>query len=111
MRSYTLEWSIDWCADTPQEAAREIVKQFFGNVGTADHFTVTDQETGEEANALLIAAAPKLLEALQGIMKLIEEGLLVRSTATDFEDGWAIRQIPLVMGLSKADAAIKDATS
>lgn len=47
MPSYTLEWRIDWDADSPKEAAQEVVQRFFGDVGIADHFTVTDQETGE----------------------------------------------------------------
>jgi hypothetical protein len=47
MPSFKLEWTIDWDAETPIEAAQEVVRQFFGNVGTADHFTVTDLETGE----------------------------------------------------------------
>ncbi len=53
MPSYTLEWTIDWDADSPKEAAQEVTRRFFGNVGLADHFTVIDQETGEsvEVNA------------------------------------------------------------
>lgn len=47
MPSYTLEWSVDWDADSPKEAAQEVVREFFGNLRTADHFTVIDQETGE----------------------------------------------------------------
>ncbi len=48
MPNYTVEWAIDcWDAESPKEAARKIVRQYFGNIGTADHFTVTDQETGE----------------------------------------------------------------
>jgi len=47
MASFKLEWEIEWDADTPLEAAQEVVRQFFGNVGTADHFTITDLETGE----------------------------------------------------------------
>lgn len=47
MPSYTLQWEIDWDADTPQQAAQEVMREFFGNVGAADHFTVTDQHTGQ----------------------------------------------------------------
>lgn len=45
--SYTLQWEIDWDADTPKQAAQEVIREFFGNIGAADHFTVIDQETGE----------------------------------------------------------------
>lgn len=53
MATYRLEWEIEWDADTPKEAAQEVTRQFFGNVGLADHFTVTDLDTGEmvEVNA------------------------------------------------------------
>ena len=48
----------------------------------------------------------ELLAALQGVMALIADGTLVRDTKRDREPGWAIRQIPMVMALKAADAAI-----
>ncbi len=55
-------------------------------------------------------AGPALLAALQGIMRLIDEGVLVRNVAWDGEEGWAVKQIPLVLALSQAQMAIEEAT-
>jgi hypothetical protein len=69
-------------------------------------------EPGNEvdaANARLIAAAPELLEACQAIFACIESGMLVRSTANDFDSDWAIRQLPLVRSLAKLNEAIAKA--
>lgn len=46
-REYLVVWEIDAYATSPREAARQVIDQYFGAIGTADHFTVTDQETGE----------------------------------------------------------------
>jgi len=63
----------------------------------------------DDANTRLISAAPDLLEALKGVMGLIASGALVRNIASDAEPDWAIRQIPLVMTLKKAESAIAKA--
>lgn len=47
-----------------------------------------------------------LREALQGMMDLVSNGLLVRPVKEDVEMGWAIRQLPLVMALKAADNAL-----
>jgi len=55
-----------------------------------------------EQNAILLAA-------LEALMKMMDDGLLVRDISHDHESGWAIRQIPLIRTLGEARAAIKGA--
>jgi hypothetical protein len=62
-----------------------------------------------EHHAPLLATAPELLEALEELFKLVEDGVLVRSTTADGDPGWAMKQLPLVLTLSKTHAAIKKA--
>ena len=60
----------------------------------------------DEANARLIAAAPEMYEALRGMLKLIDDGMLVRDMSHDHESDWAMKQIPLVRTLQLAQAAL-----
>ena len=59
-----------------------------------------------EANGYLIAAAPDLYEALDHMMQLIDNGVLVRDTSKDAETGWALHQLPLLMTLKSAQSAL-----
>ncbi len=59
--------------------------------------------------AHLIAAAPELYDALFGVMELVSEGRLVRDTKGDHESGWAIKQVPLLLALKSANAALAKA--
>ena len=52
------------------------------------------------------AKVRELEQALQGIMQLIEHGVLVRDTSRDVETGWALHQLPLLCALQKAQAAL-----
>lgn len=63
-----------------------------------------------DANARLIAEAPELLRVLLQVMKLIEDGVLVRDTSRDGESGWALAQLPLVTTLRDAAVVIIRAT-
>ena len=47
-----------------------------------------------------------LLEALEDVMKLVEDGALVRDISRDHEMGWAFNQVPLVTALKSATVAI-----
>ena len=53
MPSYTVQWEIQVDADSPEQAARQVFDEYFSDP-SANHFTVTDDETGEafEVNAL-----------------------------------------------------------
>src|SRR6185437_2810097 len=70
------------------------------------HYISPDEDA---ANARLIAAAPELYEALEGILKLVDEGQLVRDTSNDPNPDWAMRQIPFVSAFSKAHQALTKA--
>lgn len=63
------------------------------------------------ANARLIAAAPDILVALQGLMSLIESGWLVRDTSEDGKPGFAMRQLTPMAKLQAAQRAIEKATT
>jgi hypothetical protein len=51
----------------------------------------------------------ELLEALEEVIALIDNGRLVRDISEDHSAGWAIKQLSLVQTLSKAVKVIKKA--
>ncbi len=57
----------------------------------------------------LMAAAPDLLSACQGLIKMMDDGLLVRDISGDGASGWAIKQLPLVLAVKAATEAIAKA--
>lgn len=63
-------------------------------------------EIAAQAQASLAAARAQALEPLREIMDLIEKGALVRDTSHDHEPHWAMRQIPLVNALKKAQESL-----
>lgn len=67
-----------------------------------------------DANAEFIVRACnshyELLESCKKLMAYIDNGTLVRNTANDAEDGWAIKMLPFVQDLKAAQEAIKNAT-
>ncbi len=52
-----------------------------------------------------------LAEALEELYALIEDGVLVRDVSHDGEPGWALKQLPLVRSLGKAQGALLRARS
>jgi hypothetical protein len=61
------------------------------------------------ANAHLIAAAPDLYAALTDMFALIDEGWLVRQTNEDHKPAFAVRMLPFVARMQKAQAALSKA--
>jgi hypothetical protein len=49
------------------------------------------------------AEITRLRAALSGVMDCIDRGMLVRDTSNDLEQGWALRQLSLVMALKAAN--------
>jgi DNA repair exonuclease SbcCD ATPase subunit len=56
--------------------------------------------------AQLQARNRELEQALQGVMKLIDDGVLVREVKYDHEPGWTMRGFHLVMVLQQAQTAL-----
>ena len=54
----------------------------------------------------LQAKVRELEQALHGVMKLVDDGVLVRETGYDHEPGWGMRGHHLVMVLKQAMAAL-----
>jgi len=63
----------------------------------------------EEAKKLVNRwlSQPALLDALQALMKHIDDGDLVRNTNNDGASDWAIKMLPLMQTLTGAKAAIE----
>ena len=55
----------------------------------------------------LRAENARLKEALQGMLKLVDDGLLVRNTANDNMTGWGILALPIVQALQRANEALQ----
>ena len=60
-----------------------------------------------EQEDALRAENARLREALQGMVELVDDGLLVRNTANDHMAGWGILGLPIVQALQQADAALQ----
>jgi len=65
------------------------------------------QYAQKDALAALRAENARLREALQGMVKLVDDGLLVRSIANDHIAGWGIRALPIVQALQQANEALQ----
>lgn len=76
----------------------------FQNGGKAGVLTV-DVEYADQI-VRIIAAAPELLAACAGLMKLIGDNVLVRNIEDDVNPSWAIKCLPLVRTLAQARSAI-----
>jgi hypothetical protein len=50
--------------------------------------------------------AAALHEALTEVMELINSYVLVRNTEDDAEPGWAMRQLPMILTLKKAQSLL-----
>lgn len=62
------------------------------------------------ANAGLIAAAPELLAGCVAMLGYMEKGFLVRNTAGDNEDDWALKALAFVKDIQAMHAAVAKAT-
>lgn len=111
--------------DSSRESAHQVTEEFDGSIGPfrtgpinyADIYSADGEVIAlipkgyvwTVPNAQLLAASWDLLQALQGVMKLIDDGWLVRDTMGDSEPGWAMRQIKPVQVLTGASIAIRKA--
>ena len=64
-------------------------------------------EDALRAREALTAERDALRAALRGLMRLLEDGTLVRDISHDHEPGWAMRQLPLTQALAAAHAALR----
>ena len=55
----------------------------------------------------LRAENARLKEALVAVVKLVDDGLLVRNVANDHMEGWGIRALPIVQALQQANDALQ----
>ena len=78
--------------------------------GSANTGSIGDLSTAK-ANAELWSAAPELYAALKTLFDLIDNGRLVRDTSHDHEEGWAMKQLDIVMSLQKVQAALRKAAA
>ena len=69
----------------------------------------SEERTPVEAPPDYKALCGELLAALVAVLKLMDDGILVRDIRNDADPAWAIKQIPLVLALKKAQEAIKAA--
>ncbi|MDO8534111.1 MAG: hypothetical protein Q7S17_05140 [Xanthobacteraceae bacterium] len=67
-------------------------------------------QTEKIANAHLYAAAPNMLAALRLVIKLMDDGTLVRDISKDGKPDWALNSLALVRDLQTIQAAIAQAT-
>lgn len=63
-----------------------------------------DRETAQ-----VMCAGPELLEALKVIIQGFESGIFVRDITMDSDSSWAVRLLPFIAALGKAQAAIAKA--
>ena len=61
----------------------------------------------EDALRALRAENARLKEALVAVVKLVDDGLLVRNVANDHMEGWGIRALPIVQALQQANDALQ----
>ncbi len=83
-----------------------------GAVGTPDMDTLGTKMEYRNIHVRLCplhAAAPELYQALVGVMQLIADGKLIRRTSDDPDPDWAMRQLPFVLALGAAEAALAKA--
>lgn len=92
------EVTNDACGDALQKLWDEIIVARRPNYG--------DWEYPGQAYRHIKAEFEELLTALALVMKLIDDGVLVRNVLNDHHADWAIRQLPMIEALTKAQEAL-----
>lgn len=90
-----------------REAAQELREAGFSEEYIRDLRPEYDDLLAERDRLRVVNG--QLLAACIAIAELLDEGYLVRDTSHDAEDGWAVKQIPLIMKLAKLPRAIAEA--
>jgi hypothetical protein len=70
---------------------------------------VTKGREKTEADAMLIEAAPDLLEALKLVWEMFEDGRIVRNIANDGKPDWVLKMLTFTQELQTVQAAIAKA--
>lgn len=70
-----------------------------------DPHSLNDCDT-EAIRRCTLCQIAELKSALTELFELVESGYLVRNTARDGEEGWAMKQLPAVMTLKRAAGLI-----
>ena len=74
--------------------------------GMRNYETMGRLEMQRDLDALR-AENQRLKEALQGMLQLVDDGLLVRNTANDNMTGWGILALPIVWAVQRANEALQ----
>jgi len=74
--------------------------------GMRNYETMGRLEMQRDLDALR-AENQRLKEALQGMLQLVDDGLLVRNTANDNMTGWGILALPIVRAVQRANEALQ----
>lgn len=93
-------------AEVTNDACGDALQKLWDHIIVARRPDYGDWEYPGQAYRHIKAEFDQVYDALAGVMKLIDEGALVRSMSDEFAAGWAMRQIPLVMALKKAHDAL-----
>ena len=89
--------------------SRDVAEAIMALATVKRTYQMRDEIAAIVDQALIAECRWELLEALEAVLKLMDDGILVRDTRNDDDPAWAIKQFPLVLALQKSQAAIAKA--